>query len=408
MLVFIVNSLLTLSLFRRHRSLSCAHSSLFAAVIVTTLSMIFSFSPLAIAETEAEYKARLQALSESIKTLQAELTTAKASKNKLQQSLQASEESIATHTKKVAKIKEALAREKKQLNQLQMQRAELVKNKEAQQQHIVEAIRHTYQLGQQSQLKLLLNQEDPERISRMMKYHDYVVSAHQQKIAAYTQTINTLNTLEDRIKNTQQQLEQRYSTLAKRQKSLTQSQQQRKKALKQLSSSLRKKGSQLSSLTSDRDRLQDLLDQATNALANLSLPNGTEAFAKAKGKLPLPTNGKITHAFGSPQFDGQLKRNGIYIRNQSGAHVVSVHHGRVIFSAYFRSHGLLLIVDHGDGYMSLYGHNETLLKETGDWVSTGESIATVGNSGGQTTTGLYFEIRHQGQPQNPQPWLRRH
>jgi septal ring factor EnvC (AmiA/AmiB activator) len=368
---------------------------------------MMSFSTLSSAETEAEYKQRLQALSESIKTLQAELKTAKASKNKLQQSLQASEESIATHTKKVAKIKEALAREKKQLNQLQAQRAELVKNKKAQQQHIIAAIRHTYQLGQQSQLKLLLNQENPERMSRMLKYHDYIVSAHQQKITVYSQTIDSLNTLESRIKETQQQLKQRHKALSQRQHTLKTSQQTRKRALKQLSSSLRKKGTQLSTLTSDRDRLQDLLDKATNALANLSLPSGTEAFAKAKGKLPLPTQGNITHAFGSPQFDGQLKRNGIYIRNQPGADVISVHHGRVIFSAYFRSHGLLLIVDHGDGYMSLYGHNETLLKDTGDWVSTGETIATVGNSGGQQTTGLYFEIRHQGQPQNPQPWLRR-
>ena len=273
----------------------------------------------------------------------------------------------------MSKIKEALAREKKQLNQLQAQRAELVENKNAQQQHIIEAIRHTYQLGQQSQLKVLLNQKDPERISRLVKYHDYIVSAHQQKIAAYTHTIDTLNTLETSIERTQDQLKQRYKTLSQQQQSLKNAQQQRVASLNKLSQSLRQKGTRLSTLTSDRDRLQDLLDKATNALANLSLPSGTEAFIKAKGKLPLPTQGKITHSFGSPQFDGQLTRNGIYIRNTSGAKVVSVHHGRVIFSAYFRSHGLLLIVDHGDGYMSLYGHNETLLKETGDWVSTGRN-----------------------------------
>lgn len=375
------------------------------AVMVLGLSV--SFSSATMAESEAEYQQRLQALSQSIKALQEELKTAKASKNKLQQALQASEESIATHTKKVSTIKEALAREKKQLSQLQAQRAELVKNKDAQQQHIIEAIRHTYQLGQQSQLKLLLNQEDPERISRLVKYHDYIVSAHQQKIATYTHTIKTLNTLEKTIERTQDQLQQRYKTLTQQQQSLNNAQKQRIASLNTLSQSLRKKGTQLSTLTDDRDRLQDLLDEATNALANLSLPSGAEAFSKTKGKLPFPTQGKIIHAFGSPQFDGQLTRNGIYIRNKSGAKVVSVHHGRVIFSAYFRSNGLLLIVDHGDGYMSLYGNNETLLKETGDWVSTGETIATVGNSGGQQTMGLYFEIRHQGQPQDPQPWLRR-
>jgi septal ring factor EnvC (AmiA/AmiB activator) len=375
-------------------------------VLILTLGAGVSFSPPSSAETEAEYQKRLSELSQSIKSLQAEVKAARNSKDKLQQSLQTSEEDVAKYTQRVSEIKEALAREKKRLSQLQTQRAELVENKDKQQHYITEAIRHTYQLGQQSRLKLLLNQEDPERISRLVKYHDYIVAAHQQKITVYTHTLRELDQVEQSIVQSQQALETRHQQLAQRQKSLKQSHAQRQSSLAQLNRSLKQKGKKLSTLRDDRNHLQDLLDKATNALANLRLPSGTKAFVKVKGQLPLPTKGKIIHRFGSPQFDGQIKRNGIFIRNRIGAKVVSVHHGRVIFSDYLRGHGLLLILDHGDGYMSLYGHNQTLQKEIGDWVSTGESIATVGNSGGQQQVGLYFEIRHQGRPQNPQPWLK--
>jgi septal ring factor EnvC (AmiA/AmiB activator) len=383
-------------------TITIAHS-----IAVFFLGILLSFSHTLFADTEAEYQQRLQALSVSIKALHAELTTTKNSKDKLQQSLQTSEQDMAGLSKKIAYIKEALAREKKHLNQLQAQRAELEKHRQGQQQQIISAIRQVYQLGQQSQLKLLLNQENPERVGRLVKYHDYIISAHQRDIDTYIKTIDELAVVERTIATSTQQLEKQQQRFAKRRQELQTSQQQRLNILAKLTSSLKQKGQQLSTLSSDRQRLQDLLDEATNALANLRLPNGAQAFAQVRGKLPMPTNGKILFAFGSPQFDGKLKRNGIFISNRPGAEVVSVHHGRVIFSDYLRGHGLLLILDHGDGYMSLYGHNQTLLKETGDWASPGETIATVGNTGGQQKVGLYFEIRHQGRPQNPRSWLRR-
>lgn len=395
-----------MSVFIVYFLLSHLRSATYHLVLLMTLSAALAIAPISMAESDTEYQARLKALSASIKTLQAELKNAHNSKDKLQESLQTSEEDIAKFTKKVSTIKEALAREKKRLSQLQAQRAELVNNKNTQQAHIEEAIRHNYQLGQQSQLKLILNQEDPERISRMVKYHDYIIAAHQVKITTYRQTLRDLDQLENQIHASKQQLETRIQQLSQRQKDLKRSHSKRQSALKQLTGSLKQKGKKLATLTNDRQRLQDLLDKATNALANLNLPKGTEAFIKAKGKLPLPTQGKILYRFGSTQSNGQLKRNGIFIKNRMGAKVVSVHHGRVIFSDYLRGHGLLLILDHGNGYMSLYGHNQTLQKEIGDWVGTGDTIATVGNTGGRQQVGLYFEIRHQGRPQNPHPWLK--
>ncbi len=357
------------------------------------------------ADNETEYQAQLKELAQSIKALQTELNKAKGAKDSLQGSLQTSEQNIADLSKKISSIKEALAREKKHLNQLQQQRAELETQRNTQQKTINIAIRQAHRLGQESQLKLLLNQENPIEVNRLIKYHDYIVDAHQQDIIQYQSTLKQLNKVSQRIQQTTATLERDQSNLLKQQQSLKHSQRQRKQTLAKLSSTLKQKGQELSALQEDRQRLEKLLEEATKALATLSLPSGITPFKQAKGQLPLPTTGKIIHRFGSPQFEGKLKRNGILIGNKMGADVVSVHYGRVIFSDYLRGHGLLLIVDHGDGYMSLYGHNETLLKDTGDWVNAGEVVGTVGRSGGQTTIGLYFEIRFQGRPLNPHPWL---
>lgn len=380
--------------FRSYTAVSC----LFALLIVSAPST---------AESEAEYQQRLKTLASSIEQLKAELNDAKSSKNSLQKSLQRSEEEIGGLSKKVNNIKEALAREKKRLAQLQSNRAKLEQQRQKQQEHIQLAVRQAYQLGQESKAKLLLNQEDPELVSRLMRYHDYIVSAHQQKIDQYLKTISELNTVEKDILASQDQLKQQQRQLKERKQALSTSQKKRITALKQVNRSLKKKGQRLSSLSKDRQRLQTLLDEVANTLANIQLPHDASPFSSQKGKLPMPTKGKIIHRYGSPQFDGKLKRNGIVISNKSGAAVVSVHHGRVIFSDYLRGHGLLLIIDHGDGYMSLYGYNQTLLKEIGDWISSGEKIATIGNSGGQQQHALYFEIRYKGKPQNPQRWLKR-
>lgn len=130
-------------------------------------------------------------------------------------------------------------------------------------------------------------------------------------------------------------------------------------------------------------------------------------FKELKGKLPWPTQGKIIKQFGSARATNKVRWQGLMIASDEGAPVHAVHHGRVVFADYLRGHGLLLIIDHGDSFLSLYAHNQMLYKEIGDWVSAGEEIATVGQSGGQDQAGLYFELRHQGKPTNPNSWLKK-
>ena len=148
-----------------------------------------------------------------------------------------------------------------------------------------------------------------------------------------------------------------------------------------------------------------LIKKLDEAITSIPTPAGSLPFAQARGKLPLPVAGRIGARFGSPRgSDARLKWDGLLINAAEGTRVHAVHGGRVVFADWLRGSGLLLILDHGDGYLSLYGHNQSLLREVGSWVQPGDSIATVGNSGGMGEPALYFSIRHRGQPLDPAAW----
>jgi septal ring factor EnvC (AmiA/AmiB activator) len=281
----------------------------------------------------------------------------------------------------------------------------LEKSRQEQQQQVNQIIRQAYLLGQQSQIKLLLNQEEPAKMTRMLRYHDYIISAHKEKIALYIATIASINESEANIITSTSRLNDNQAKLDARFRSLKSTQARRLQTLAALTQEISLRGGALTNLQRDQDRLQRLLEEATQALSQLVLPSDAEPFKTLKGKLPYPSKGRILQSYGQLRLDGRLRWRGLFISGKSGDQVVSVHHGRVIFSDYLGGHGLLLIIDHGDGYMSLYAHNQALLKDTGDWVGRNDIIATLGNSGGQAQEGLYFEIRHNGKPQNPTPWL---
>ncbi len=157
-------------------------------------------------------------------------------------------------------------------------------------------------------------------------------------------------------------------------------------------------------MKADQERLQGIIEQLQQSLEKADLDWQNTAFRSLKGKLQWPVSGRLAAGYGSRNAQG-MKSEGIVISAPAGRPVAAVHHGRVVFSDWLRGFGLLIIIDHGSGYMSLYGHNQTLLKEVGDWVAAQEPIATVGDSGGLSDAGLYFAIRYKGRPYNPQPWL---
>jgi septal ring factor EnvC (AmiA/AmiB activator) len=378
---------------------------LYVFALVAGIALSFAMSDFAVAQSEEDYEKKLRELSNTIDEIQRQLTSTRTSKDKLQQSLQVSEQEIGEYTKKIKEIKEALSREKKQLNQYQSNRIVLEKSRQGQQTQINQITRQAYLLGQQSQIKLLLNQEEPAKMTRMLRYHDYIISAHKEKIDRYITTIADINKSAANIIASTTRLTDNQAKLNDRFQSLKNTQARRLQTLAALTREISLKGGDLTNLQRDQDRLQRLLEEATQALSQLILPSDAKPFRSLKGKLPYPSKGRILQSYGQPRLDGRLRWRGLFISGKSGDQVVSVHHGRVIFSDYLGGHGLLLIIDHGDGYMSLYAHNQALLKDTGDWVGSNDIIATLGNSGGQAQEGLYFEIRYNGKPQNPSPWL---
>lgn len=356
---------------------------------------------------DIDQQRKLEELKSTIEQLQKELKKVKGSRDGLQQDLEKSETEIGELLKNIDKIKTDLNKHKDQLSSLHTERDTLKKAKRGQQHQIAEQIEAAYRLGQQSNLKLLLNQQSPERVSRMMKYYDYFLDARANKIDTYIDTISELNRLEPAIADKTQQLDKSRKQLQQRHHKLNDQQQQRKQTLAALGRSIASKDQQLKSMAADRARLQKLLDEVAATIAALPTPDGGIAFAKRKGKLAWPTRGRLSHSFGSSREGTALKWNGMVIAARTGIDVNAIHGGRVIFSDYLRGHGLLTIIDHGHGYMSLYAHNQSLYRETGDWVETGETIATVGNSGGREQAGLYFEIRKDGKPTNPKRWLKK-
>jgi septal ring factor EnvC (AmiA/AmiB activator) len=147
-----------------------------------------------------------------------------------------------------------------------------------------------------------------------------------------------------------------------------------------------------------------LLEELRLSIANISLGSDQQDFATMKGLLPWPVAGRLSNNWGSSYGLGDLNWEGVTVDAREGSEVRAIHHGRVVFSDWFSSSGLLLIIDHGDGYMSLYAQNQALFKEVGEWVNSGETIATVGNTGGKEEYGLYFEIRHNGESEDPSAW----
>lgn len=365
---------------------------------------------------QADEKADMAKLQKEIEALQKELKEVQGTRTDLQKDLEKSEQQINELQKKADEINIELNQQNKELNQLKSERSQLEQARKNQQTQIAEQMRAAHKLGEQSEVKVLLNQESPDQVSRIMKYHSYFMEAHTAKMKSYLETITRIDALTPEIEKKTLELAGMQSALDSQRDALKNIHGERAQALAKVNEDLKSKNQALKQLSEDRRKLQALLDRVTrqvattgaiNAPGYVPLPKGGEKFSQRKGRMPWPTQGSMVHRFGSARIAGQMNWSGAYISAPMGNSVQAVHHGRVVFADYFGGHGLLVIIDHGEGYMSLYAHNQRLLKKAGEPVQAGEAIATVGNSGGQASAGLYFEIRHQGKPVDPNLWLAR-
>lgn len=354
--------------------------------------------------SQVEIEARLKALDKEISNYKETLDSTQGQKSEIEATLERNEQGINKLINEIDTIEKELDTTNDKVSSLTEKQKELLTVKSEQQYYIEQQVRAAYEIGSQEYLKILLNQEDPNEIARMLTYYDYFNQARSRQIESYNLTLLDLDRVTQELAEETVVLESQRRALGAQQKSLANVQKEKQMTLKALINQISTTGSALSKLEQDRGRLEQLLDKLQESLANLDAPRSAQPFAGMQGKLLLPVEGRISHRFGNERNQGKLRWHGIFIDAAEGESVYAVHYGRVVFSDWLRGFGLLMIISHGEGYMSLYGHNQALFRETGDWVSAGEVIAAVGDSGGQDKTGLYFEIRIDGKPNNPQNW----
>ena len=243
-------------------------------------------------------------------------------------------------------------------------------------------------------------------MSRLFKYYSYFLEARNQKIETYISDVEQLSALMTEVTQQKLLLDSAKKDLVRDQNQLLAVSERRSATLKKLNISMQSDKSKLDKLIKDRAELEELFNAVEDAVSQivLSAPPSGRSFVSQKGLLQWPLKGRVAHSYGS-QRSGSLRWEGWMIGAKSGESVNAVHDGHVIFSNYLRGFGLLIILNHGDGYMTLYAHNQELLKDTGDWVLSNETIARAGDTGGLDKPALYFEIRKQGQPADPQIWL---
>jgi septal ring factor EnvC (AmiA/AmiB activator) len=265
-------------------------------------------------------------------------------------------------------------------------------------------VRAAYTSGQQERMKLLLNQHDPATLGRLMTYYRYLSEFRGDNIEAVNGHIRELSDLSEQMVAEEKRLAGLARAYTAELNVVSAAQEKRQGLLSALQSKINEEGSEIERLAAQEQDLARLITELTSILSDYPITS-EEPFIDLKGRLTWPIAGTLLHDFGQPRAAGGLKWNGVVLAAPHGREIRVVYHGRVIFADWLAGMGLLVIVDHGGGYMSLYGYNETTLKIVGDWVAPGDVIATVGDSGGQARSALYFEIRQGTKPLNPRSWV---
>jgi septal ring factor EnvC (AmiA/AmiB activator) len=387
--------------------------SLLAKIPVLILScpiILLSFSPGNATEHQypvEEKEIELESIRTQIKSVQTKIIEAQSSVGSYLNELQENEITIMNITINLESIDTNIQHQLEILGQLQIERLEQEKVLNEERELLANQIRVSYKTGRHDFLKLLLNQENPEKIGRMMTYHDYYNRARSERISEIQITINNLQQLVQTIDTETRKLGLLKDQQINKYDQLAKFGEERNAIINDLNQYISQQDQELSNLQQDEQELESLLNNLKNNQNVVELYENLPPFDSLKAKLNWPVSGKIITKYGSAKKDGKLRWNGVKISAVQGNEVASISAGKVIFADWFRNLGLLIIIDHGNGYMSLYGHNERLLKKTDDFVSTNEAIAKVGNTGGQSESALYFEIRQQGTPLNPALWCQR-
>lgn len=379
----------------------------FTRALATTLCLAVALIAAAgvAAEESRQPQAELDAVTAAIDDIQNWLDTAAATYSREETDLRDAELQVTRTLQSIAATERGLAALQSQLQDLQEQRQRLEADKAAQLQQLAQVVRAAYVAGDQSLLKLLLNQEDINKSARLLHYYQIFSEAQLDVLNTFQSTLDEITRVNAELLTATADLTRQQSALQQQLATLEQASRSKQLALAALAESISARNTELETLQANQQALQQLIEEINRAIERIPVTAEYTPIDERRGRLPLPLPGPIAQEFGSRYGDGNLRRQGVLIASETGTPVQAIHPGRVVFADWLRGSGLLIIVDHGDGYMSLYGNNESLLRAAGDRVNGGDVLATSGGRDSDNATGLYFEIRHHGNPENPADWL---
>ncbi len=390
----------------------------------------------------------LQELRERIEELKKELAGQEESKAEVSDALKDSEQAISESNRTLSELSQAQRQARAELNGLQNKSTAVQASVKRRQGQLKKLLTARYIHRARNSTALLLSGKDPAEISRLLHYYQYIARAHGRGIQALRGDLVELNALTEQVRTKNAEL-QSVATKERQEKvQLENKRQSKKQVLSRIGDEIKKNRKEINTLKRDEARLTKLIERLAliikrkeearqAAIRAQALKREAEAkrqktgdaskkpsvvarndilpdddldglaFAKLRGRLRLPVRGELTNRFGSPRSDSGMSWSGLFIRAPEGQDVKAVAAGRLVFADWLRGFGNLAVIDHGTGYMSVYGNNDALLKQVGDKVQGGETVASVGNSGGNPESGLYFELRHRGKPFDPMAWVAR-
>lgn len=375
----------------------------------------------------AATKESLQELQKRIESLKQEVDRTEGAHAEASDALKQSEQAISEANRKLHELTQQQKSNASTLDTIRKDRSGMEATIAQQQSLLANQLYQQYLSGEQNYLRSLLQARDPNTIARDLQYFRYVAKARADLIASLRKNLGRVAVLDAQVASSLKEVAQLKEAQVQERQELQKQQAERRTMLKKLASQLQAQRGEITRLQQNEKRLSQLVERLARIVPkapvrklkdnpairpeklqrNETLPmpdidSGT--FASLKGKLRLPVRGELLGRFGTQREDSGISWKGLFIRAREGDEVRAIAGGRVVFADWLRGFGNLIILDHGDGYMSLYGNNQALLKRVGDEVKTGDNIAAVGSSGGNQESGLYFELRRQSKPFDPLSW----
>jgi len=351
-------------------------------------------------QSTASARKELESLQQEIKQTERQRRDQRQTLKRAEAELKKADQVLAEASQAVRAEQDKLQTLQQQQLQLEQQQQQLEQQRQQQQQLLAAQVKAAYQVGGHDYTQLLLNQQDASKLERLLTYYQYFNNARMQQLTALKTTVDELAALKRQADSNRLEQEQRLAQLTAQQQELAAARKSQHASVQQLQALLQDQNQQLEYLKSNEQSLQATLAKLKAQAANRRLKSTGKT-----GSLPWPVKGAISQQFGAQQGGG-MTASGVIIQAPTGTAVKAVADGQVIYADWLKGYGWVTVVDHGNGLMSLYGNNQTLLKTPGEVVKSGDTLALVGQSGGQNAAGLYFEIRQKGSAVNPLRWLR--